>query len=251
MTYAVPPPWQRGAPTGPHLAWLWLGVALAVLALGTVIAYGVTHIRELDAASVEPESGPGQVTIELSASHDYGVYVPVEVRETGTGLTCSASAAGVDAPLVLSEWDGGIDGVQREEFGRSWEAVGAFSSPVSGHATVLCPAASAGLLVRPDDDIFAVFGVLVIGGGLVGLGGVALAIVIGVLGGQRSRAARGAPGGPYAAYPPNASFPSYPPSQGFPPMGHPHAPPPVGPYPPRPEPALQDGDPWQPRPGAG
>jgi hypothetical protein len=91
---------------------------------------------------------------------------------------------------------------------------------VDGLATVTCEGAASGLLLYPDDETLMVLFAVVLGAGLVGLGGTALAITVGVIRGRRRRentlaAWRGA----YGPYP--SPYPGSP----YPPTGYPGAPP--------------------------
>jgi hypothetical protein len=209
---------------GPHLAWLWVGVAIAVLAASAVLTYLIINFRSLEAGDAPPESGPGVVTIELFRGRPYGVYVPVEgPAHTSATLACSLQAGGASRPLVLEDWDGGIDGPVRTEHDSTWEVVGRFSAPVAGFATIDCAATTPGLLVRPDDDAYAILAVVVIAGGVVGLAGTALAIVVGVLRGRRRQDWTAGPWGAYGPYPP--SPPPYALAP-YPPAGYPGGPPP-------------------------
>ena len=224
MTYPYPQAMAMPTRRGPHLAWLWVGVAIAVLAASAVLTYVVTNFRSFDAGDVPPESGPGVVTIELFEGRPYGVYVPAAGPAPASArLACSVQAGDVSTPLVLEDWDGGIDGPVRTEFDSTWTVVGRFTSPVDGFATIDCPATTLGLLVRPDDDSYAILAVVVVAGGAVGLAGTALAIVVGVLRGRRRQDWTGGAWGAYGPYPPSPSPYSWAP---YPPAGYPGAPPP-------------------------
>jgi len=220
-----PYPQAPAVPTrrGPHLAWLWVGVVVALLAAASVLTYVVTHLRSLEAGDVPPESGPGVVTIELFQGRPYGVYVPAAGPAPAPAtLACSVLARDAARPLVLQDWDGGIDGPVRTEFDKTWTVVGRFSSPVDGFATIDCADTTSGLLVRPDDDTYAILGVVVVAGGAVGLAGTALAIVVGVL---RVRRRQDWTQGSWAAYGPYPPSPMPYPGTPYPPTGYPGAPP--------------------------
>ena len=178
---------------GPRLAWLWLGVAVAVLAAGWAVALAATGDEPEQGAS---RTGPGAVTIEVSEGGSYGVYFPAgEAPEFAAALSCRiAAGSGAGTPLVLDEWGGGDDGPQRTEFGRSWEAVGVFTSPLTGAATVSCDDAASGLLVRPVDDAFLGVGGPVVAAVLMSLAGAALAIAVIIGRIRRRRTGPGSPG---------------------------------------------------------
>ena len=233
MTYPYPHAMAGPTRQGPHLAWLWVGVALAVLAAASVLTYVITQFRSLEAGDVPPESGPGVVTIELFQGRPYGVYVPAAVPAPASStLACSVQAGGLSRPLVLQDWDGGIDGPLRVEFDTRWMAAGRFTSPVDGVASIECADTTSGLLVRPDDDTYAILGVVIIVGGAVGLAGTALAIVVGVLRGRRRQDWTGGSWAAYGTYPPSPMpYPGIPypgtpyPGTPYPPPGDPGAPP--------------------------
>jgi hypothetical protein len=181
------------APTsGPRLAWFWLGVAVAVLAAGWAVALAAKDEPEPGAS----QTGPGAVTIELAKGASYGVYFPAGAApEFAASLSCGiAAGGGADSPLVLDEWGGGYDGPERTEFGQSWEAVGEFSSPVSGAATVSCDDAASGLLVRPVDEGLLGVGGAVVAAVLLSLAGAVLAIAVIIGRARRRRTGRGSPG---------------------------------------------------------
>ncbi len=182
--------------SGPRLAWLWLGVAVAVLAGGWAVALAVTGDEPEPGAS---QTGPGAVTIDVAEGGSYGVYFPAgEAPEFAASLSCRiAVGGGAGSPLVLDEWGGGNDGPQRSEFGRSWEAVGDFTSPLSGAATVTCDDAASGLLVRPADEAFLGVGGALVAAVLLSLAGAALAIVVGVARARGRRTDAGGPGDPF------------------------------------------------------
>ena len=197
------------APTSaPRLAWLWVGVAVAVLAAGAAVA--------LSAARDEPEpgaSGPGAVSIEVAKGGSYGVYFPAGDRPAfAASLSCRiAVGSGAATPVVLDEWGGGYDGPQRTEFGRSWDAVGDFTSPLSGAATVSCDDAASGLMVRHVDEGTLGVGGAVVAAVLLSLAGAVLAIAVVITRVRRRRTGPGSPGdGTYrpddAAYNPPPSF---------------------------------------------
>ena len=177
---------------GPRLAWLWLGVAVALLAAGWAVY--------LSATGDEPEggsqTGPGTVTIEVAKGGSYGVYFPAGERpEFAASLSCRiAAGSGAGSPLELDEWGGGYDGPERTEFGRSWEAVGDFTSPVAGAATVSCDDAASGMLVRPVDEGVLGVGWAVVAAVLLSLAGAALAIAVIIGRARRRRPGRGSPG---------------------------------------------------------
>lgn len=188
-----------GAPaptTGPRLAWLWLGVAVAALAAAWAVVLSVTGDEPEPDAS---RTGPGAVTIQVAKDASYGVYFPAgEAPEFAASLSCRiAAGGGGGSSLVLDEWGGGYDGPERTELGRSWEAVGVFTSPLSGSASVSCDDAASGLLVRPADDALLGVGGPFVAAVLLSLAGAALAIVVGV---ARARGRRTGGGGPGDAF---------------------------------------------------
>ena len=230
MTAPTPPRLAAPFPAAsqgrrPHLAWLWLGVAIAVLAAGFVVAYSATDQNEDDAAGSTARSGPGEVPIEVSQGKSYGVYFPAdEAPEFAASLTCQISTGGgTVTPLVLDEWGGGYDGPERREFGQTWQAVGLFESPTDGSASVACEGAESGLLVRPDDDVLLGVGLPVVLGVLVAVAGSALAIAVGITRSRRRGTGSGGPGdsfyaprtpdlppAPYVAPPPWERGPGFP-----------------------------------------
>jgi hypothetical protein len=211
---------------GPHLAWLWLGIAMAVLAAVSVIAYVSMNIRGLDAGSEFPETGPGEVTLPLYEGHSYGVYLPADDWAPISTLACTVSQQAPPVSLDLEEWDGGLTGGEYEDFGRQWVVAGRFQSPVDGLATVTCEGAASGLLLYPDDKAFMVLFAVVVAAGVVGLGGTALAITVGVTrGGRRRENTSASWGGAYAPYPGSPYRGSPYPGSPYPPTGYPGAPP--------------------------
>ena len=225
MSYPYPPATAMPVRQGPHLAWLWLGIAMAVLAAISVVAYVSANIRGLDAGSEFPQTGPGEVTLPLYEGHLYGVYLPADDRAPIDPLACTVSQQAAAVPLDLEEWDGGWIGGEYEDFGRTWVAAGRFTSPVDGLATVNCDGAASGLLLYPDDETFMVLFAVIVGAGVVGLGGTALAITVGVMRGRRRRENRLASWrAAYGSYPspyPGSPYPGSP----YPPTGYPGAPP--------------------------
>jgi hypothetical protein len=195
--------------SGPRLAWLWVGVAVAVLAGGWAVALSVTADEPEPGAS---QTGAGAVTIDVAEGGSYGVYFPAgEAPEFAASLSCRIAVGGsAGSPLVLDEWGGGNDGPQRSEFGRTWEAVGDFTSPMSGAATVSCDDAAAGLLVRPVDEAFLGVGGALVAAVLLSLAGAALAIVVAVARARGRRTGGGGPGDafyqPGQAHEPRAPF---------------------------------------------
>jgi hypothetical protein len=185
----------RAAPastSGPRLAWFWLGVALAVLAAGWAVSLAANDDPEPGAS----QTGPGTVTIEVAKDGSYGVYFPAgEAPEFAASLSCTiATGSGAEVPLELDEWGGGYDGPESTEFGQSWEAVGEFTAPLSGAATVSCDDAASGLLVRPVDDAVLGVGWAVIAAALLSVAGIALAIAVIIGRARRRRTGRGSPG---------------------------------------------------------
>jgi hypothetical protein len=182
--------------TGPRLAWLGLGVAVALLAAAWAVALSVTRDEPEPDAS---RTGPGAVTIQVAKDSSYGVYLPAgEAPEFAASLSCRiAAGGGAASSLVVDEWGGGYDGPERTEFGRSWDAVGVFTSPVSGSVSVSCDDAASGLLVRPADDALLGVGGPFVAAVLLSLAGAALAIAVGV---ARARGRRTGGGGPGDAF---------------------------------------------------
>lgn len=223
MSYPYPQATATPVRLGPHLAWLWLGIAVAVLAVISVIAYVSANIRALDAGSELPQTGPGEVTLPLYEGHLYGVYLPAGDPAPIDTLACTVSQQAVAVPLDLEAWDGGLISGEYEDFGRTWVAAGRFTAPVDGLATVTCDGAASGLLLYPDDETSMVLFAVVLGAGVVGLGGTALAITVGVIRGRRRRenalaSWRGAYG-PYPSPYPGEPYPGAP----YPPAGYPGA----------------------------
>ncbi len=177
---------------GPSLAWLWLGVAVAVLAAGWAVALSVAE----DEPEGPSQTGPGAVTIEVTKGGAYGVYFPAgEAPEFAASLSCRiAAGSGAGSPLDLDEWGGGYDGPERTEFGQLWEAVGEFTAPLSDAATVSCDDAASGLLVRPVDDSVLGVGWAVVAGDSLFFAGAALAIAVVIGRARRRRIGPGSPG---------------------------------------------------------
>ena len=234
MSHPYPQATAPPARQGPHVTWLWLGIAMAVLAAVSVVAYISANIRDLDAGAEFPQSGPGEVTLPLYEGHLYGVYLPAEDWAPINTLACTLSQQAAAVPLDLEEWDGGWIGGEYEDFGRTWVAAGRFTSPVDGLGTVSCEGAASGLLLYPDDKTFMVLFAVIAAAGVVGLGGTALAITVGVIRGRRRRdnglASWRAAYGSYPSPYPGSPYPGSP----YPPTGYPGAPP--DPY---------GGPPWQ------
>ena len=224
MSYPYPQATAMPVRQGPHVSWMWLGIAMAVLAAISVVAYVGANIRSLDAGAEFPQTGPGEVTLPLYEGHHYGVYLPADDPVPVNTLDCTVSAQSAPAvPLDVEAWDGGWIAGEYEDFGRTWVAAGRFTSPVDGLATVTCEGAESGLLLYPDDETFMVLFAVIVAAGIVGLGGTALAITVGVMRGRRRRESRSASwGAPYGSYP--SPYPA-PPYQQYPPTGYPGSPP--------------------------